>query len=178
MASCWFATGLRSILRGDPNVIMVGEIRDLETVEIAIRAALTGHLVFSTLHTNDALSAITRLVDMGVEPYLIASSVRAVIAQRLVRRLCLDCRQPADDHFVPSPQGCESCRFTGYNGRLALYELLTVSEALAERITHQAELSDIKALAKQEGYLPMRVYGETKVAEGWTSMAEVLAVTA
>ena len=140
-----FASGLRSILRGDPNVVMVGEIRDLETAEIAVRASLTGHLVFSTLHTNDAIGGITRLVDMGVEPFLVASSVRAFLAQRLVRSLCPQCKQPAHYSkeqltacgfaegvgkaiFTASSTGCAACRSTGYHGRLAIYEIVLVTE--------------------------------------------------
>jgi general secretion pathway protein E/type IV pilus assembly protein PilB len=151
-----FAAGLRSILRGDPNVIMVGEMRDLETAEIAIRGALTGHLVFSTLHTNDAVGGISRLLDMGIEPFLIASSVRAFLAQRLVRRLCPHCRQTASatqystQHLVSigfpieqrqhifKPVGCRECRGTGYHGRLAIIELCEISPDVQGLITERA----------------------------------------
>lgn len=191
-----FARGLRSILRGDPNVIMVGEMRDLETAEIAIRAALTGHLVFSTLHTNDAISGVTRLIDMGVEPFLIASSVRAFIAQRLVRKLCKNCRKPhlvgkevleahgwTDLPGIDGPlevyraTGCSRCRGTGYRGRLAIYELATVTSALEELISRKAGIAELMKQAVADGYIPMRLYGIRKVLEGETSLEEVLSVT-
>lgn len=191
-----FATGLRSILRGDPNVIMIGEMRDLETTEIAIRAALTGHLVFSTLHTNDAISGVTRLVDMGIEPFLVASSVRAFLAQRLVRRLCTSCKepyrispavlsghdwnyQPAGDEapiFYRAP-GCQYCRGTGYRGRLALYELVVVTGAMEELIVSRASSKELQQQALRDGYVPMRDYGFKKALEGHTSLDEVLSVT-
>jgi general secretion pathway protein E len=191
-----FATGLRSILRGDPNVIMIGEMRDLETTEIAIRAALTGHLVFSTLHTNDAISGVTRLVDMGIEPFLVASSVRAFLAQRLVRRLCTSCKepyrispavlsghdwnyQPVGDEapiFYRAP-GCQYCRGTGYRGRLALYELVVVTGAMEELIVSRASSKELQQQALRDGYVPMRDYGFKKALEGHTSLDEVLSVT-
>ena len=191
-----FATGLRSILRGDPNVIMIGEMRDLETTEIAIRAALTGHLVFSTLHTNDAISGVTRLVDMGIEPFLVASSVRAFLAQRLVRRLCTSCKepyrispavlsghdwnyQPVGDEapvFYRAP-GCQYCRGTGYRGRLALYELVVVTGAMEELIVTRASSKELQQQALRDGYVPMRDYGFKKALEGHTSLDEVLSVT-
>ena len=191
-----FATGLRSILRGDPNVIMIGEMRDLETTEIAIRAALTGHLVFSTLHTNDAISGVTRLVDMGIEPFLVASSVRAFLAQRLVRRLCTSCKepyrispavlsghdwnyQPVGDEapvFYRAP-GCQYCRGTGYRGRLALYELVVVTGAMEELIVSRASSKELQKQALRDGYVPMRDYGFKKALEGHTSLDEVLSVT-
>ena len=191
-----FATGLRSILRGDPNVIMIGEMRDLETTEIAIRAALTGHLVFSTLHTNDAISGVTRLVDMGIEPFLVASSVRAFLAQRLVRRLCTSCKepyrispavlsghdwnyQPVGDEapvFYRAP-GCQYCRGTGYRGRLALYELVVVTGAKEELIVSRASSKELQKQALRDGYVPMRDYGFKKALEGHTSLDEVLSVT-
>jgi type II secretory ATPase GspE/PulE/Tfp pilus assembly ATPase PilB-like protein len=191
-----FANGLRSILRGDPNVIMVGEMRDLETAEIAIRAALTGHLVFSTLHTNDAISGVTRLIDMGIEPFLVASSVRAFIAQRLVRRLCSNCKQPyrLDPSILSShgwdfpddvdhepilyrPSGCQQCRGTGYRGRLAIYELVVVTGALEELIARRASSKELLQQALQDGFLPMRTYGLNKAVEGETSLDEVISVT-
>ena len=140
-----FANGLRSILRGDPNIVMIGEIRDLETAEIAVRASLTGHLVFSTLHTNDAIGGISRLTDMGVEPFLVSASVRAFLAQRLVRRICQSCRQPANydpqylesiglpadannSLFLPKPKGCDRCSHSGFHGRLAIYEVCVLTK--------------------------------------------------
>jgi type II secretory ATPase GspE/PulE/Tfp pilus assembly ATPase PilB-like protein len=187
-----FATALRSILRGDPNVIMVGEMRDLETTEIAIRAALTGHLVFSTLHTNDAVGGITRLLDMGVEPFLVGSSVRSFIAQRLVRRLCPHCSQPGenkDDELqgigfplefaskIRRPVGCERCRNTGYAGRTALYEICLMSTRMQELIQKRSTGSDLRDLAIREGMVPLRKSGWQKVSEGITSIAEVVRVT-
>ncbi len=189
-----FATGLRSILRGDPNVVMVGEMRDLETAEIAIRAALTGHLVFSTLHTNDAIGGIMRLVDMGVEPFLVASSVRAFIAQRLVRLLCPECKQPEVDAqqklhelkydgplvgqvFRAREGGCEACRNTGYKGRMSIYELVRITPAMAELITHKASAKQLIQQAVKDGYRPMREYGVRKVLAGNTTVEEVMSVT-
>ncbi|MCB1231507.1 MAG: type II/IV secretion system protein [Verrucomicrobiae bacterium] len=191
-----FAGGLRSILRGDPNVVMVGEIRDLETAEIAIRAALTGHLVFSTLHTNDAIGGITRLVDMGVEPFLVTAAVRGFMAQRLVRRLCKECRQPVkygDDYlkscgfprelaanhtfFEPKAGGCEACSRTGYRGRLAIYELCRMTPKLQELIVRGGSRADIQRQTMIDGFRTMRDYGWEKVAEGETTIAEVISVT-
>jgi len=184
-----FAGGLRSILRGDPNIIMVGEMRDLETTEIAIRGALTGHLVFSTLHTNDAVSGITRLLDMGVEPFLIASSVRAFLAQRLVRRLCEECKQPAsvdDDYlaeigFPPEKKGaifeaagCRACRDTGYRGRMAILEICVIDATLSDLITSHASYSQLKQRALDGGMTTLRGYGWEKVAAGETTIEEVL----
>src|ERR1017187_10983865 len=189
-----FAMGLRHILRQDPNVIMIGEIRDLETAEIAIRAALTGHLVFSTLHTNDAPSAFTRLIDMGIEPFLIASSVESVMAQRLVRTICPHCKQeqkverdylrrigfPADEietakfwHGV----GCEACRQFGYQGRKGIYELLIVSEAIRPLIMNRANATEIAQRAMAAGMRTLRTDGWTKVKNGETTIEEVLRVT-
>ncbi len=191
-----FAAGLRSILRGDPNVIMVGEMRDLETTEIAIRGALTGHLVFSTLHTNDAVGGISRLLDMGIEPFLIASSVRAFLAQRLVRRLCPHCRRPAPPgqyppHYLESlgfpasrrdsilvPAGCRECRGTGYRGRMAIIEVCAITPEMQELITDRAPASALRAKAVEQGMVPMREYGWVKVAAGETTLDEVIAVTA
>jgi len=189
-----FASGLRSILRGDPNVVMVGEIRDVETAEIAVQAALTGHLVFSTLHTNDSVGGITRLADMGVEPFLIAAAVRAFIAQRLVRKLCVSCRQPADyspDYlrlvgFAPhgmenvykaNEDGCESCGHTGYRGRTAVYELFRVSEPVQELVVAGASKQDLMRQAMLDGFVNMREYGWQKVREGVTTIEEVVSST-
>ena len=189
-----FAMGLRHILRQDPNVIMVGEIRDLETAEIAIRAALTGHLVFSTLHTNDAPSAFTRLIDMGIEPFLVASSVEAVMAQRLVRTICPVCKTeqkverdylrrigfPADelDHAVFwHGLGCEACRQLGYQGRMGIYELLLLNEAIRPLILDRAPASTIAARAVELGMRSLRTDGWNKVREAKTTLEEVLRVT-
>ena len=189
-----FAMGLRHILRQDPNVIMVGEIRDLETAEIAIRAALTGHLVFSTLHTNDAPSAFTRLVDMGIEPFLVASSVEAVLAQRLVRTICAHCRSevtverdylqrigfPADRMASAKffkGTGCEECRQFGYQGRQGIYELLVLNENLRPLILSRAAASTIAAKAIEQGMRTLRIDGWNKVMEGKTTIEEVLRVT-
>ncbi len=191
-----FAAGLRSILRGDPNVIMVGEMRDLETTEIAIRGALTGHLVFSTLHTNDAVGGISRLLDMGIEPFLIASSVRAFLAQRLVRRLCPHCRAPstehqdhdnylrtlgfpvAQKHHILEATGCRECRGTGYRGRMAIVEVCTISHAMQDLIASRAPVSALRAMAVEEGMIPMRDSAWQKVIAGETTLEEVIAVTA
>jgi type II secretory ATPase GspE/PulE/Tfp pilus assembly ATPase PilB-like protein len=188
-----FANGLRSILRGDPNVIMVGEMRDRETAEIAIRGALTGHLVFSTLHTNDAIGGITRLLDMGIEPFLVASSVRAFIAQRLVRVLCNHCKRPGeystqyfkkvgftmDVHHPPyTALGCQSCRNTGFQGRAAIYEICLVSPGIQDLIVQGKPASLLRAAAIEEGMVPLRQYGWTKVYEGVTTIEEVVRVTA
>jgi general secretion pathway protein E len=188
-----FANGLRSILRGDPNVIMVGEMRDRETAEIAIRGALTGHLVFSTLHTNDAIGGITRLVDMGIEPFLVANAVRVFIAQRLVRVLCAKCKRPvehAESYLKPigfplehasktmAAIGCEYCRHTGYEGRAAIFEFCSVSQRLQDLITQGRPASLMRAAALEEGMIPLRMYGWTKVIAGFTTVEEVVRVTA
>src|ERR1700730_7132180 len=188
-----FANGLRSILRGDPNVIMVGEMRDRETAEIATRGALTGHLVFSTLHTNDAIGGITRLLDMGIEPFLVANSVRAFIAQRLVRVLCPRCRKRGEyssrylkkvgfplesAESILAAAGCEACRATGYQGRAAIYEICLVSHRLQDLITQSKPASVLRAVAVEEGMVPLRQYGWTKVIAGFTTVEEVVRVTA
>ncbi len=189
-----FAMGLRHILRQDPNVIMVGEIRDLETAEIAIRAALTGHLVFSTLHTNDAPSAFTRLIDMGIEPFLVASSVEAVMAQRLVRTICPHCKAeqkverdyllrigfPEDDIATArfwKGAGCEECRELGYQGRMGIYELLILNEAVRPLILTRAPSSTIAQRAMEHGMRTLRTDGWNKVKAGLTTIEEVLRVT-
>jgi general secretion pathway protein E len=188
-----FANGLRSILRGDPNVIMVGEMRDRETAEIAIRGALTGHLVFSTLHTNDAIGGITRLVDMGVEPFLVANSVRAFIAQRLVRVLCARCKKPAEhspsylrqigfpaEHAgkLLGAVGCEHCRYTGYEGRAAIFEICVISQQMQDLITQNRPASVLRQVAIEEGMVPLRPYGWSKAIDGLTTVEEVVRVTA
>jgi type II secretory ATPase GspE/PulE/Tfp pilus assembly ATPase PilB-like protein len=188
-----FASGLRSILRADPNIVMLGEIRDLETAEIAIRASLTGHLVFSTLHTNDALGGISRLVDMGVEPFLVAASVRAFLAQRLVRRLCNHCKTPVEvpldqrarleipDHITGQayePVGCDKCRNTGFSGRLAIYEVILIGNEMEELVAKNSDSPTLKAQAVKDGFIPMREYGWCKVMKGVTTVEEVVSVTA
>lgn len=188
-----FARALRHILRQDPDIILVGEIRDLETAEMAFRAALTGHLVFSTLHTNDAPSATTRLRDMGVEPYIIASSLVGVLAQRLVRRLCTHCREqveptPAElERLQLTPEqasrirfhrgrGCQYCRNTGYSGRVALYELLVVTDEIRDAIVRGASAHELRAIAIRAGMKPLKHDGLVKVHQGITSAAEVISV--
>jgi general secretion pathway protein E len=188
-----FASGLRSILRQDPNVILVGEIRDVETAEIAIQASLTGHLVFSTLHTNDAPSAITRLVDMGVEPFLVGSSLVAVLAQRLVRVLCTECREgyvatdeelreigvkpPGRPVRVYRSVGCAACHFTGYHGRVGIFELMLIDDEIRNQITQHIDSKAIKRTATQKGMRTLRADGARKVLKGTTSIAEVLRAT-
>jgi general secretion pathway protein E len=189
-----FAAGLRSILRQDPNVILVGEIRDLETAEIAIQASLTGHLVFSTIHTNEAAGAITRLIDMGVEPFLISSSLAAAIAQRLVRVLCPHCREahdPTDEELreiglgreevgrstVYRARGCAQCGNTGYRGRVAIFEILVVDDAIRKMITRGIDSKTIQDAAIERGMVTMRMYGRQQVLAGVTSIAEILRQT-
>ncbi|MFT4703665.1 MAG: general secretion pathway protein E [Bradymonadia bacterium] len=191
-----FSSGLRSFLRHDPDVIMVGEIRDQDTAEIAIQASLTGHLVFSTIHTNDAAGAFTRLIDMGVEPFLVASSLLANMAQRLVRRLCPECKQA----FVPSNEelhqldvtreevdaaggelyratGCEECRELGYRGRIGIYEILPVSNEIRQLVMARTDASTIRRQAVKEGMVTLRRYGANVVLDGKTSIEEVMRVT-
>jgi len=191
-----FAEGLRSILRHDPDIIMVGEVRDLDTAEIAIRTALTGHLVFSTLHTNDAASGISRLIDMGVEPYLVASSVEAFVAQRLIRLICSDCKE--EDLKVPDPvrqemarslgipldqvkvyhgRGCDKCNRTGYHGRTAIYEILQIDESIRDMLTTKPSIEHVKQTAMKNGMATLRQNGWQLVAAGITTVSEVLYVT-
>jgi type II secretion system protein E len=189
-----FAVGLRHILRQDPDVIMVGEIRDRETAEIAIRAALTGHLVFSTLHTNDSAGAVTRLIDMGIEPYLVASSVEGLVAQRLVRRLCSACKRPREiDHvFLASVDfpmerlgegviydavGCEECRHSGFTGRFGIYEVLQVNDYIRPLIVNRESSNIIKNEALKHGMRTLRDDGWGKVLEGATTIEEILRVS-
>ena len=171
-----FGKALRAILRQDPDVIMIGEIRDFETAQIAIQASLTGHLVLATLHTNDAPSAITRLIDMGVEPYLLSSSLLGAQAQRLVRKLCPACKR-VDGDGRWHPVGCAACGQTGYKGRTGVYELMVVDDALRALIHGRAAESELLAAAKTGGFVPMRDDGARLVAEGVTSLEEVLRVT-
>jgi general secretion pathway protein E len=189
-----FAKGLRSIVRQDPDIVLVGEIRDLETAEIAIQSALTGHLVFSTLHTNDSAGAITRMVDLGIEPYLLSSSVKAVIAQRLVRVLCQDCKQ----EFYPEEKdvanlnstgkillgkkifkakGCKNCFNTGYQGRQPIFEIMVVDDALKNTMLVSSDSNKIKDTAINQGMISLRHDGMMKVLEGITTINEVLRVT-
>jgi general secretion pathway protein E len=188
-----FAAGLRSVLRQDPDVILVGEIRDSETAEIAIQAALTGHLVFSTLHTNDAAGAVTRLLDMKIEPFLISSSVMAILAQRLVRVLCTQCREqyqltPVEmTELELSPgtegptayraKGCDACFRTGYLGRTAIYEQLIMDDEIRQLLMKNADAASIKALAVRKGMRTLRQDGAGKVLKGITSVDEVVRVT-
>ncbi|MGI9132506.1 MAG: GspE/PulE family protein [Rhodoferax sp.] len=162
-----FAKALRAILRQDPDVIMIGEIRDFETAQIAIQASLTGHLVLATLHTNDAASAVTRLIDMGIEPFLLSSSLLGVLAQRLVRKLCSVCHG----------KGCSECGQTGYQGRTGVFELLVTTDAIREQIHHQAAEADIRAAALRDGMTLMREDGERLVQAGITSREELVRVT-
>ena len=171
-----FAKALRAFLRQDPDVIMIGEIRDVETAQIAIQASLTGHLVLATVHTNDAPSSVTRLIDMGVEPYLLSSSLLGVLAQRLVRKLCLHCRR-RDDAGRWHPVGCEQCLQTGYKGRTGVYELMSVDDNLRSLIHNRASEADLFAAAQAQGMRPMREDGQRLVDEGVTSLEEVLRVT-
>jgi general secretion pathway protein E len=186
-----FASGVRTLLRQDPDIIMVGEIRDLETAEMAIQAALTGHLVLSTLHTNDAPAAMTRLLDIGVPPYLLHSTILGVMAQRLVRTLCPHCREPGpieDDVWsgfiapwkaekpkqVFYARGCLECRMTGYMGRVGIYEIMMMTPSQRSFITATADLGDVRDQAYRDGMKPLRISGALKVAQGVTTLEEVL----
>jgi general secretion pathway protein E len=191
-----FADGVRALMRQDPDIIMVGEIRDLATAEMAIQAALTGHLVLSTLHTNDAPSAVMRLLELGVPDYLLEATLIGVMAQRLVRTLCPDCKAPdgelSDDVWdslggswnlpkpatVYRPIGCPECRQTGYRGRTGLYELLTVSEEFTRLIGDSADLAGLRQQSVVDGMKPLRIAGAMKILEGATTAEEVLKVTA
>ncbi len=171
-----FAKALRAILRQDPNVIMIGEIRDFETAQIAIQASLTGHLVLATVHTNDAPSTITRLVDMGVEPFLLSSSLLGVLAQRLVRKLCPQCKR-ADSQGRWHPTGCSACAQTGYKGRTGVYELMVADEAVRDLVHNRAAESEVHRVARSSGLRSMREDGDRLVVAGVTSLEEVLRVT-
>ncbi len=188
-----FANALRSFLRQDPDIIMVGEIRDTETAEIAIRSALTGHLVLSTLHTNNAASAVTRLVDMGVEPFLVSTSVQMVMAQRLIRKICTHCKQ----NYSPGPvlidqlfsgekqqqitykkgSGCDYCNYTGFRGRTALIELLPITHRIKQLVIKNAGADEIHKTALDEGMLSLRAHGIQKLCEGVSTIEEVLRET-
>ena len=189
-----FAAGLRSILRQDPDVVMIGEIRDKETAEIAIQASLTGHLVISTLHTNDSASAATRLIDMGVEPFLVASSVIGIIAQRLVRTVCPECRErynPSDfeltqlgverndikERYIYKPKGCSTCLDTGYQGRSGIHEILMISDEVRSMVMKNAGATEVKKTAMEAGMKTLREVAAEKVLDGETAIEEVLRVT-
>jgi type II secretory ATPase GspE/PulE/Tfp pilus assembly ATPase PilB-like protein len=188
-----FASALRSLLRQDPDIIMIGEVRDAETAAIAVQSALTGHLVFSTLHTNDAAGAITRLLNIGVEPYLVAASVVSVLGQRLVRRICTHCKEPYEppsgmrklvqhlagevDTFYRGA-GCAKCRDTGYAGRTGIYELLVPDDELRDHITAAPSVNQLRELAAKTGMVSLRTDGMAKVKAGITSIEEVLRATA
>jgi type IV pilus assembly protein PilB len=187
-----FARGLRAILRQDPNIVMVGEIRDSETAEISIRAAMTGHLVLSTLHTNSAVNSISRLIDMGIEPFLISSSLNCIVAQRLVRRVCPNC----SDWYIPSEEervlfnrhqvaverlkkgrGCEACGRSGYKGRLAIHEVLKVDDTLRSMILQKRPDNEYRDHAMGHGFVPMLNDGLLKASQGETTIAEIFRVT-
>jgi general secretion pathway protein E len=170
-----FAKALRAILRQDPDVIMIGEIRDLETAQIAVQASLTGHLVLATLHTNDAAAAVTRLLDMGIEPFLLSSSLLGVLAQRLVRKLCVECKR-VDEHGEWHAVGCEACGNTGYHGRVGIYELLQTTPQINAQIHDQASEAAIRAAAQADGMVTMREDGERWLQAGITTRAELLRV--
>jgi general secretion pathway protein E len=170
-----FAKALRAILRQDPDVIMIGEIRDLETAQIAVQASLTGHLVLATLHTNDSASAVTRLLDMGIEPFLLSSSLLGVVAQRLVRKLCPVCKQYDGQHW--HAVGCDKCGHTGYQGRVGVYELLLTNEQINAQIHDRASEAEIRATAQRNGMRTMREDGERWLQHGVTTEAELLRVT-
>jgi type IV pilus assembly protein PilB len=188
-----FSAALRSLLRQDPDVVMVGEVRDAETARIAIQASLTGHLVLSTLHTNDAPSSITRMINIGVEPYLISAAVNAVLAQRLVRRICTGCKQPVTKvkeniaaymQKIGAPvdklfqgAGCEKCRQTGYKGRVGIYEFLELDDDLRDIITSNPTLTDMRRAAREKGMRTLRDDGIKKVAEGLTTVEEIMRAT-
>jgi type IV pilus assembly protein PilB len=191
-AEMTFSNALRSILRQDPDIIMIGEIRDGETADIAVRASITGHLVVSTLHTNSTANTVTRLIDMGVEPYLIADSLVGVIAQRLVRRLCKNCKKehivtmaekrelslnPEKEFKIYEPVGCPECGGSGYKGRIGIYEIMTVSNRLKSIISHGADVDEIKAEAISEGMTTLKAAARRYVLDGTTSLDEMVKVT-
>ncbi|NLF04082.1 MAG: Flp pilus assembly complex ATPase component TadA, partial [Actinomycetales bacterium] len=193
-AGLTFAAALRSILRSDPDVVLLGEIRDHETAQISIEAALTGHLVLSTLHTNDAPSAVTRLIEMGIEPFLVGSALDAVVAQRLARKLCEKCKVPyeptptellaarfpwLEGEPIPElykPGGCSTCSKTGYRGRIALHEVMSVTEEIERHAVAHSSAAEISATAVSQGMVTLRDDGWRKVALGWTSIEEILRV--
>jgi type IV pilus assembly protein PilB len=187
-----FARALKALLRQDPDVVMLGEIRDAETATIAVQAALTGHLVLSTLHTNDAPSSITRLINIGVEPYLISAAVNAILAQRLVRKICKECKEefaPSDEmrefltlqgfqaEKVYKGKGCDRCRKTGYSGRLGIYEMMVMDDALRDIVTANPDVNQLRKLCRERGLITLREDGFQKVMKGLTTVDEILRVT-
>jgi type IV pilus assembly protein PilB len=187
-----FSAALRALLRQDPDVVMLGEIRDKETAEIAVQASLTGHLVLSTLHTNDAPSSVTRLINIGVEPYLISAAVNAILAQRLVRKICPHCKEefnPSDEmkEFLQlqgfasektfKGKGCDRCRKTGYTGRLGIYELLVMDDTLRDMVTSNPDVTHLRKLCRERGLVTLREDGFHKVMKGMTTVDEILRVT-
>ncbi len=190
-----FSAALKAFLRQDPDIIMVGEIRDITTAEIAVKAAQTGHLVLSTLHTNDVPQTISRLVNIGIEPYNIAASVNLIMAQRLARRLCNNCKvrdrkrhheellalgfaeEDIDDLRIYGPKGCERCSYQGYRGRAGIYQVVPISESLGDLILQNASAADIAEQCRREGYFDLREAALNKVKQGLTSIEEVLRVT-
>jgi type IV pilus assembly protein PilB len=188
-----FAAALRSLLRQDPDVIMLGEIRDQETAHIAVQAALTGHLVLSTLHTNDAPSSVTRLINIGVEPYLISASVNCVLAQRLVRRICSECKETYkiedgemreflttrgfDPDKIYKGKGCDRCRSTGYKGRVGIYELLVLDDVARDLVVRSPNVTELRRICRERGMICLRDDGLHKVAAGFTTVEEVMSAT-
>jgi type IV pilus assembly protein PilB len=187
-----FSAALRALLRQDPDVVMIGEIRDQETAGIAVQAALTGHMVLSTLHTNDAPSSVTRLINMGVEPFHISAAVNAILAQRLVRKICTNCREeytPSEDmaefmtmqgfdaKAVYQGKGCDRCRKTGYSGRLGIYELLVMDDALRDMVTRNPDVNQLRRMCRERGLVTLREDGFQKVMQGITTVDEILRVT-
>jgi type IV pilus assembly protein PilB len=187
-----FARALKALLRQDPDVVMLGEIRDAETATIAVQAALTGHLVLSTLHTNDAPSSVTRLINIGVEPYLISAAVNAILAQRLVRKICKECKEefaPSDEmrefltlqgfqaEKVYKGKGCDRCRKTGYSGRLGIYEMMVMDDALRDIVTANPDVNQLRKLCRERGLITLREDGFQKVMKGLTTVDEILRVT-
>jgi type IV pilus assembly protein PilB len=187
-----FSAALRALLRQDPDVVMLGEIRDKETAEIAVQASLTGHLVLSTLHTNDAPSSITRLINIGVEPYLISAAVNGILAQRLVRKICPHCKEehtPSNEmrEFLQlqgfasektfKGKGCDRCRKTGYSGRLGIYELLVMDDNLRDMVTRNPDVTQLRKLCRERGLVTLREDGFAKVMKGLTTVDEILRVT-
>jgi type IV pilus assembly protein PilB len=187
-----FANGLRSILRQDPNIIMVGEIRDQETAEIAIRASLTGHLVFSTLHTNSAIDTVPRLIDMGVEPYLVVTSLNGVVAQRLVRKICRDCQSKREatemekDIFLKNGievehvyfgKGCSSCHQQGYRGRIAVHEVIVMDDTIKSMLLNHTSIKEVKEYMKKQGTSFLIQDGLEKVKDGLTTMEEIMQIS-
>ena len=188
-----FADGVRSLMRQDPDIIMVGEIRDQDTANMAIQAALTGHLVLSTLHTNDAPSSLTRLHDLGVQPFLTSATILGILAQRLVRQLCPHCKEMGNidaqqwehltfDYVMEMPsqiyqaKGCEACRHTGYKGRVGIYEFMPITLDTKQKISSNATLDQLRQQAKKEGVEPLRIAGARKILAGQTTLEEVLRV--